>query len=94
MKHKHYDMILLWANGAAIETSYAEIKTNSATFWEPVENPHWLESQSYRVKHPAKPCPERMEEYLNALLFLCALNNTDTPLATKKSILLALQPKE
>jgi len=87
MKHKHYDAIIAWANGAEIQRQYPD-------FWDFIKTPQWYEDHVYRIKPAAKPSPQKMEEYLNALLFVCNLNNTNDTTAMKESILLALKPKE
>ena len=48
MKHKHYDLIVAWANGAEIEHL-----TNDG--WENINAPRWLNSATYRIKPEPKP---------------------------------------
>jgi hypothetical protein len=49
MKHKHYDLIVAWANGATIEY------LNSDGYWTLTSSPSWNEYQRYRVKLEPKP---------------------------------------
>lgn len=42
-KHKHYDCIVAWAEGAKIETL-------SLNKWYGVDNPTWNEELEYRIK--------------------------------------------
>ena len=86
MKHKHYDLIIAWAGGAQIEQLFPDL-------WKPVDNPQWLEKHQYRIKPAAKPCPERMTEYLNELLYKAERHESQT-IAFEEDILLALKPKE
>jgi len=48
-KHKHYEVIMAWANGATIEGS------SDRTKWFEAVYPEWRQSQFYRVKQAAKP---------------------------------------
>ena len=50
MKHKHYDCIVAWANGAEIEwrASYNDP-------WQSNRNPSFLSKYEYRVKPEPKP---------------------------------------
>ena len=50
MKHKHYDMIVAWANGAIIEVFEPLIEE-----WEIVTEPVWYEYLQYRIKPEPKP---------------------------------------
>lgn len=50
MKHKHYDMIVAWAEGKAIQrlsVIYA--------MWEDAPNPNWDCDFEYRIKPEPKP---------------------------------------
>ena len=49
-KHIHYDTIMAWANGAAIE-----MFDPSAETWHDVDNPSWYGSIDYRVKPQPRP---------------------------------------
>jgi len=50
MKHKHYDMILAWANGAKIET-----RLNGGG-WSELTNPSWDgKNTEYRIKPEPTP---------------------------------------
>jgi hypothetical protein len=86
MKHKHYDLIIAWANGAEIQTSCSGV-------WASVERPHWRDEYEYRIKPAAKPCPERMEACLNVLLTRARTRQLFA-IEFEGYILLALQPKE
>ncbi len=50
MKHKHYEAIMAWANGAAIEM---ENTTNGT--WFDVISPGWYDEGNYRAKRAPKP---------------------------------------
>jgi hypothetical protein len=49
MKHKHYDLIITWANGAKIEYFHTVCQQ-----WFEDTHPLWNENLEYRVK-PVKP---------------------------------------
>jgi hypothetical protein len=50
MKHKHYDMIVAWAEGKQIQ--FNALDNN----WEPVGScPIWVEDYEYRIKPEPKP---------------------------------------
>lgn len=49
MKHKHYELIVAWANGAEIEYK------SSAGRWMPAQEPVWDKSTEYRVKPQLHP---------------------------------------
>ena len=51
MKHKHYDLIVAWAEGAVIE----EYRLNLDQWVEPKPYPIWDERFSYRIKPEPKP---------------------------------------
>ena len=44
MKHKHYDCIVAWADGAKIETS------EDGLVWSHVQHPRWYEDMQYRIE--------------------------------------------
>ena len=48
MKHKHYDCIVAWANGAEIESR----QTNGT--WLPTYFPQWRPETEYRIAKPKK----------------------------------------
>ena len=52
MKHKHYELIIAWANGAEIEyyRNYGDDK-----IWVNCTNPVWDENREYRIKSEPKP---------------------------------------
>ena len=45
MRHKHYDVIVAWANGEEIE-----YRINSSDFWTLIVDPSWCHSTEYRIK--------------------------------------------
>jgi len=52
-KHKHYDLIMAWANGAEIQREYIFGKMVNSRYtpeWQDDPNPKWIESVNYRVK--------------------------------------------
>ena len=51
MKHKHYELIIAWANGAEIEyyRNYGDDK-----IWVNCTNPVWDENREYRIKPEPK----------------------------------------
>jgi len=50
MKHKHYDMIVAWAEGKQIQVYRRDNN------WEPVGScPIWVEEYKYRIKPEPKP---------------------------------------
>lgn len=55
-KHKHYDMILKWAEGAEIQFRF-EFDEDSP--WKSVVDPNWLDCFEYRVKPEPEPEPEK-----------------------------------
>lgn len=50
MKHKHYDLIVAWANGAKIE--FWNPRHNC---WEDSSTPQWTTTSAYRIKPEPKP---------------------------------------
>ena len=61
-KHKHYDTIIAWANGAAIEMHEPTEKT-----WFVVHNPSWHYWLEYRIKPVPKPDLVREALVVNSL---------------------------
>ena len=49
MKHKHYDMIVAWANGAEIECGYGY------EHWIDAPCPSWAKDMFYRIKPTPRP---------------------------------------
>jgi hypothetical protein len=62
MKHKHYEAIMAWANGEAIE-----MKTSSNK-WFAVPNPGWYKEGTYRVKPTPKP------DIVHEVLIVCGMS--------------------
>jgi hypothetical protein len=62
-KHIHYESIMAWANGAAIE---AASLTDAGT-WYTDSNPGWFEDLEYRVKPAPKPDVVREGLLVNSL---------------------------
>lgn len=61
MKHKHYDLILAWANGAKIE--YRDI-TAGIDDWELSKSPRWYDSREYRIaEEPEVICSITHSDY-------------------------------
>jgi hypothetical protein len=51
MKHKHYDMIVAWAEGKTIQNF-----NDRRMCWEDVMgDPYWVDSFQYRIKPEPKP---------------------------------------
>jgi hypothetical protein len=50
MKHKHYDMIIAWANGAEIQWKDPKYKLD----WHDIEHPHFFVEYEYRIKPEEK----------------------------------------
>lgn len=48
MKHKHYDCIVAWADGA-------EIEYKSPFGWQTAQSPAWTPCDEYRIKPEPKP---------------------------------------
>ena len=61
MKHKHYDTISAWANGAAVEMLHGDN-------WYVMTNPSWYESNEYRIK------PEPVRDVLRDALVINSLS--------------------
>jgi hypothetical protein len=51
MKHKHYDLIVAWANGAKIQVYLP----NTDTWDDCTYDPTWNVSRMYRIKPEPKP---------------------------------------
>jgi hypothetical protein len=49
MKHKHYDMIVAWANGQQIQ-----VEEMDGT-WSDIQGPSWSGHNQYRIKPEPKP---------------------------------------
>jgi hypothetical protein len=49
MKHKHYDMIVAWANGQQIQ-----IRETGGN-WEDIDIPSWINGCQYRIKPEQEP---------------------------------------
>lgn len=66
MKHKHYDVIVAWAEGKPIQC-----RPCGETFWSEVmkENPTWSDHFEYRVK--PKPEPETWPKTIRPGQCLC-----------------------
>jgi len=47
MKHKHYDMIVAWADGA-------QIQLKAINGWRDIQCPKWHDNNDYRIK-PTRP---------------------------------------
>ena len=61
-KHIHYDTIMAWANGAAIE-----MRDDQRATWHDVDSPSWYSSIIYRVKPQPKPDLVREALIVNSL---------------------------
>lgn len=46
-KHRHYELIIAWANGAKIESKMPDEEE-----WYPADYPSWYESLQYRIAPP------------------------------------------
>jgi hypothetical protein len=60
MKHKHYEAIMAWVNGAAIEVLYINE-------WLYITHPSWYDDFEYRVKPTPKPDVVREVLLVNSL---------------------------
>lgn len=49
MKHKHYDMIVAWAEGKQIQVKACNL------IWEDREKPLWAADREYRIKPMRNP---------------------------------------
>jgi len=74
-KHKHYDTIIAWANGAPIE-----MKDAVADTWHDVQTPSWYESLNYRIK------PEPVRDVLRDAYIVNSLSAGPMMYAVQKSI--------
>jgi hypothetical protein len=61
-KNIHYEAIMAWAKGAAIELHDPEKDT-----WHDTLNPSWYDSLTYRVKQAPKPDAVREVLLVNSL---------------------------
>ena len=51
MKHKHYDMIVAWAEGKTVQNF-----NDRRMCWEDLtSNPYWIDNFQYRIKPEPKP---------------------------------------
>ena len=62
-KHIHYEAIMAWANGAAIEMQ--DILSGD---WYATDNPSWYEQLTYRVKQEPKP------DIVHEVLIVCGMS--------------------
>lgn len=61
-KHKHFDCIVAWANGATIQC----LSNANGADWRDIANPSWHSNYDYRVK--PEPVPDRvMYTYVNPI---------------------------
>jgi hypothetical protein len=56
MKHKHYDLIVAWAEGKQIQVKAFN------KIWDDRENPYWCPDREYRIKPEPKPESELVHE--------------------------------
>ena len=61
MKHKHYDTIVAWANGA-------EIEAKECNGWRTSSTPMWFPEREYRIK------PEPVRDVLRDVLIINSLS--------------------
>jgi len=61
-KHKHYDTIIAWANGAEVEMQDSRTKE-----WHTHYKPGWFDCLTYRVKPVKKPDLVREALIVNSL---------------------------
>jgi hypothetical protein len=61
MKHKHYEALIAYANGADIEMK------GPSHQWHDNPNPSWYDSLTYRVKQAPKPDAVREVLLVNSL---------------------------
>jgi hypothetical protein len=61
-KHKHYEAVMAWANGAAIEHQHYV-----GDRWADSPNPGWFGDVKYRVKQAPKPDAVREVLLVNSL---------------------------
>ena len=75
-KHKHYDLILAWANGAEIQYK------DPFNMWYYHENPIWLINEEYRIKPKPEPKPEpKPDIVLYAIAYPCNFDGTSAELS-------------
>ena len=58
MKHKHAELIKLWADGAEIEYKYISGFTNTWTEWKAKNNDGWIETDNYQYRIKPEPKPD------------------------------------
>jgi len=61
MRNKHYDIIVAWANGEAIEV------LGSDKTWHILSSPSWFDGAEYRIKPAPKPDLVREVLLINSL---------------------------
>lgn len=49
-RHKHYDLIVAWAEGKQIQY-YEDLLSD----WRDIDHPNWFENHQYRIKPESKP---------------------------------------
>lgn len=54
MKHKHYDMIVAWAEGKTIQYKNFQSKDFVGT-WRDIPHPSWDSRNEYRIKPEPRP---------------------------------------
>ena len=59
MKHKHYDLIIAWANGAEIQS-----RNDISVCWEDNPRPMWAHDTMYRIK--PEPRPQWQQDLIDA----------------------------
>jgi hypothetical protein len=65
MKHKHYDLIIAWANGALIQRKlYINDDFGNSVEWSDAERPSWCDDVEYRIK-PKDPLIHYYRLWLN-----------------------------
>jgi hypothetical protein len=62
-KHKHYEAIMAWANGAAIEV--LSINPNE---WQDIARPGWYDNIQYRIKPTPQP------DFVHEVLIVCGMS--------------------
>ncbi len=62
-KHKHYEAIMAYANGAAIQ-----MKGEISGKWDEIAYPSWVECLTYRVKPTPKP------DVVHEVLIVCNMS--------------------
>jgi hypothetical protein len=78
MKHRHYDLIIEWANGAEIQSCLSD------GTWVDEVSPCWLYATEYRIKPKMVKVgrhewPEPLQEYVpGTLVWSFSFRDTDT----------------